>query len=98
MLLAHFMPTIIVRNFWTALAVAFIVGILNASLGMLLRFALDIITLGLVTFLIRLVVTALMLKLVDYLFSGFVLKNFRAALILSVCMALVGTFFQIIIH
>ncbi|MDB5230216.1 MAG: hypothetical protein JWN76_1021 [Chitinophagaceae bacterium] len=98
MLLAHFMPTIKVRSFGTALAVAFIVGILDATVGFLLRLPLNIITLGLLSFLVRLIVTAIVLRIVDYFFRGFVLKNFTAAFILAVCMALVGTIFQNIFY
>ena len=93
-LLANIMPEVKVRSYGTALAVALVVGILNATIGFLLRLPLNIITLGLLSFFVRLLVTAFMIRLADKLFSGFEVKTFAAALIIAVVMALAGTLFS----
>lgn len=93
-LLANIMPEVKVRSYGTALAVALVVGILNATIGFLLRLPLNILTLGLLSFFVRLVVTAFMIRLADKLFRGFEVRTFAAALIIAVVMALAGTLFS----
>ena len=83
-LLANIMPEVKVRSYGTALAVALVVGILNATIGFLL----------LLSFFVRLVVTAFMIRLADKLFRGFEVRTFAAALIIAVVMALAGTLFS----
>ena len=88
------MPEVKVRSYGTALAVALVVGILNATIGFLLRLPLNIVTLGLLSFVVRLIVTAVMIRLADKLFSGFEVRTFAAALLLAVVMAIAGTLFS----
>ncbi len=50
LLLVRVMPTIQVRNYGTAVAVALVVGILNATIGAIIRFPLNLITFWLLSF------------------------------------------------
>lgn len=89
--LAYIMPSVKVRSFGTALGVALVIGLLNATIGALIRFPLNLVTLWLLSFLVRLFVTAIMIKITDKLFSGFEVRDFTTAIIIAVVMAVVGT-------
>lgn len=90
-LLAYIMPQIEVKSFGTALWVAFLVGILNATIGLLMRFPLNLVTLFLLEFIVRLVVTAVVIKIVDKLVSNFKVHGFWPALVIAVALAISGT-------
>ncbi len=92
LLLSHFLPTIIIRNFGTAILVALVIGLLNATIGYLIRFPLNLLTLWLLSFFVRLIVTAIIIKIVDWLFDGFEIKGFLPALILALALAIDGSF------
>lgn len=92
MLLAHFLPTIIIKNYGTAILVALIVGLLNATIGAVLRFPLNLLTLGLLSFFVRLIVTAIVIKLADKLLKDFEIKGFSPALIMALALAIDGSF------
>ncbi|RYE20813.1 MAG: phage holin family protein [Sphingobacteriaceae bacterium] len=92
LLLAHFLPTIIIRDWKTAILVALVIGLLNATVGGLIRFPLNLLTLWLLSFFIRLIVTAIIIKIVDWLFAGFEIKGFLPALILAIALAIDGSF------
>jgi putative membrane protein len=71
LLVAHFVPGFIVNGFGTALIAAVVIGLVNSTLGMLLKvltFPLTILTLGI----FWLVINALMLKFASLLVPGFV--------------------------
>lgn len=93
-LLASVLPSVHIRSYGTAVGVAFVVGILNATIGFLIRLPLNIITLGLLSFIVRLIVSAIMIKLADKLFSGFEVKGWTPAFILAICIAIAGTLFH----
>jgi putative membrane protein len=90
-LLAALLPSVNIRSYGTAIGVALVIGILNATIGFLLRLPLNILTLGLLSFIVRLIVTAVMIKLADKFFSGFEVKGWAPAFILAVCIAIAGT-------
>ena len=90
-LLAALLPSINIKSYGTAIGVALVIGLLNATIGWLLRLPLNIITLGLLSFVVRLVVSAIVIKLADKLFSGFEVKGWGAAFLLAICIALAGT-------
>jgi putative membrane protein len=90
-LLAYLLPSVDIKNYGTAILVALVIGILNATIGWLLRLPLNIVTLGLLSFVVRLVVSAVMIKLADKLFGGFEVKGWGAAFLLAICIAIVGT-------
>jgi len=89
--MTYILPTVKIKNFTTAILVALVIGLLNVTVGFLLRLPMNILTLGLLSFVIRLVVTALMIKLADILFSDFEIKGFMPAVIIAVVMAVVGS-------
>jgi putative membrane protein len=88
--LAYIMPQINIKNYGVAILVALVIGVLNATVGFLLRLPLNIVTLGLLSFFVRLLVSAVIIKLVDKLFRGFEVKGFWPALVLALALALVS--------
>ena len=94
---AYILPKVEIRNFGAAIVVALLLGILNWSVGWVLRGVFSAATLGIAYLvpiiggLIRLVVTAIVLKIVDALVPGFKIHGFTNALILAVIIALVST-------
>jgi putative membrane protein len=84
---AHFVPGFIVSGFFTALIAALVIGLVNGTIGLLLKvltFPLTILTFGIFWLLIN----ALMLKFAALLVPGFVVQGlwpaFWGGLILSV--------------
>ena len=76
-----------------ALIAAAVIGLINATLGLLLKiltFPLTILTLGLFWF----VINAIMLELAAALVRGFYVRNFVAALIGAVMLSLVSSVLQ----
>ena len=89
MLLAYIVPGISVRNFYSALIAALILGLVNAvirPLVILLTLPVNILTLGLFT----LVINALMLWFVATIVKGFDVQNFTAAFFGALILLLVG--------
>jgi putative membrane protein len=93
-LLAALLPSVSIKNYATAIGVALVIGILNATIGFLLRLPLNILTLGLLTFVVRLIVSAVMIKLADKLFPGFEVKGWLPAFIIAICIAIAGSLIQ----
>ena len=86
LLVAHFVPGFFVRGFGTALIAAVVIGLVNGTVGMLLKivtFPLTILTFGIFWLLIN----ALMLKLAAAFVPGFEVRGlwpaFWGGLILS---------------
>jgi putative membrane protein len=87
LLVAHFVPGFFVSGFGTALIAAVVIGLVNGTIGMLLKiltFPLTILTFGI----FWLVINALMLKFAALFVSGFEVRGlwpaFWGGLILSV--------------
>jgi putative membrane protein len=87
LLVAHFVPGFFVRGFGTALIAAVVIGLVNGTIGMLLKiitFPLTIVTFGIFWLLIN----ALMLKFAALFVPGFEVRGiwpaFWGGLILSV--------------
>jgi putative membrane protein len=91
LLLAYMLPSVRVKSFGTALWVAFLIGILNATIGFILRLPFDLVTLFLMEFLVRLFVLAIIIKLVDKLVRNFEVKGFWPAVIIAIALAISGT-------
>lgn len=89
--LAYVLPQVHVKSFWTALWVAFLISLLNATVGFLLRLPLNIVTLGLLTFFVRLIVLAIVIKLVDKLVRNFKVDGFWPALLIAIAMSIATT-------
>lgn len=88
-LTAYILPGVIVDGFGTALIVAVILGLVNAfirPLLLLFTLPLNILSLGLFTF----VINALMIMLVDSLVNGFAVGGFLNALLFSLVLSLIG--------
>jgi putative membrane protein len=90
LLMSKVMTSITIKSYTTAIWVALVIGILNATVGFLFRLPLNLITLFFLTFIVRLLVTAVMIKIADKLFSGFTVRGFTPALILAIVMAIAG--------
>ena len=91
LLTAYILPGVKIKNFGTALGVAFVIGLLNATIGALIRFPLNLVTFWILSFFVRLFVTAVMIKLADYLFKGFEVRSFATALVVAIILAVAGT-------
>lgn len=92
-IVAHIVPGFSVSGPMAALIAALVIGLVNATLGLLLKiltFPLTILTLGLFWF----VINALMLELAAWLVNGFYVRNFIAALIGAVMLSLVSSVLQ----
>ena len=91
LLASRIMPTVKIKSFGTAVGVALVIGILNATIGAILRFPLNLVTLFLLSFFVRLFVLAIVIKITDKFFSGFEVSSFTAAIILACIMAIAGS-------
>ncbi|HEY5407625.1 MAG TPA: phage holin family protein [Ginsengibacter sp.] len=94
--LAFLFPSVTIKNYTTAICVALVIGLLNATIGFSIRLPLDILTLGLITFFIKVFVSAIMIKLASGLFQGFKVKGWVPAFIIAFCMAIAGTLYRYI--
>ncbi len=92
-IVAHVVPGISVSGPVAALIAALVIGLINATLGLLLKiitFPLTILTLGLFWF----VINALMLELASAFVRGFQVRGFVPALIGAVVLSLVSSVLQ----
>lgn len=88
---AMLLPGVHVNNFITAVIVAVVLGILNAfikPLFLLLTLPINILTLGLFTF----VINALLVMLAGLIVPGFVVESFWWALLFSLVLSLINSF------
>jgi len=91
MIVAYVVPGFVLQSFIYALIAALIFGLVNSTLGMILRvvtFPLTLLTFGL--FLI--VINAIMLKMAASVTPGFVVQTWTAALIGAIVLSLVTSF------
>lgn len=92
-IVAHLGLGISVSGPKAALIAAAVIGLINATIGLLLKiitFPLTLLTLGLFWF----VINALMLELAAWLVSGFQVRNFLAAFIGAILLSLVSSLLQ----
>jgi len=92
-IVAHIVPGISVSGPTAALIAALVIGLINATIGLLLKiitFPLTIVTLGLFWF----VINALMLELAAYLVPGFQVRNFFAAFVGAILLSIVSSVLQ----
>lgn len=90
---AQLIPGFHVRGATAALVAAVVIGLVNATLGLLLKiltFPLTILTLGLFWF----VINALMLELAATIVRGFRVDSFAAAFWGAIVLSLVNMFFR----
>jgi putative membrane protein len=90
-ILNYFAPNSVhLDSFLTAILVAIILGVINWTIKPLiglLTLPINLVTLGLFSFIIN----ALMIVLVDYLVKGFEVKNFLWALAFSVVLSIINS-------
>ncbi len=92
-IVAHIVPGIYVSGLKAALIAALVIGLINATIGLLLKiltFPLTILTLGLFWF----VINAFMLELASGLVKGFEVRGFIPALLGAVMLSLVSSVLQ----
>ncbi|HLD20138.1 MAG TPA: phage holin family protein [Patescibacteria group bacterium] len=90
---AYLLPGVDVAGFWTALVAAVVIGIINAVLKpilIILTLPINILTLGLLTF----VINAMLILLASVLVSGFDVANFWSALLFSLLLSLFSLVFN----
>lgn len=93
MISAYILPGVHVKDFVVALILAVILGIINAILRpilLILTLPINILTLGLFTF----VINAFLVMLAARLVKGFSVDNFLWALAFSLVLSLVNGFFH----
>src|SRR5262245_51597956 len=93
MIVAHVIRGFDVTSFGTALIAAIVIGLVNATVGLLLKivtFPLTLITLGIFWF----VINALMLELAATLVSGFTIEGFVPAFFGAIVLSLVNVFLK----
>jgi putative membrane protein len=89
MIVAHIVPGFQVRSFGSALIAALVIGLVNATIGLLLKiltFPLTILTFGL----FLLIINALMIQLASSMLSGFVVAGFWPAFFGAIVLSIVG--------
>jgi putative membrane protein len=90
MIVAYVVPGFDVRSFGAALVASLALGLINSTLGLLLKILtlpLTIVTFGFFLF----VINALMLRMASGLVAGFAVASFGAALVGAVVLAVVST-------
>lgn len=86
---AYLLPGITVSSFWSAIITALVLGIINAFIKpivVLFTLPINILTLGLFTF----VINALLILLVAQIVSGFAVQNFWWALLFSLILSIIA--------
>jgi len=89
-IVSNLVPGFRVASFATALVAALIVGLVNSTLGVILKvltFPLTLVTFGLFLF----VINALMLRMASSVVPGFEVEGFAAAFVGAVVVSLVNT-------
>lgn len=87
-------PGFEISSFWSALLAAVVVGIINATIGFILKiltFPLTIVTIGLFWF----VINALMLKLAAGLVPGFRINGFIPAFLGAIVLSIINLLFRV---
>lgn len=90
---AYLLPGVDVESFWSALIVAVVLAIMNATLKpllILLTIPITLVTLGL----FLLVINAIIILFIDTLIDGFHVSNFWWALAFSLVVSILGALFD----
>lgn len=93
LLLSYILPGIEVSSQWGVLWFALVLGILNGTIGHLLKFmgcAVNFLTLGL----FNLIVNALMVSLADALLDGIHINGFFTVILLSIILSVITSYFN----
>lgn len=95
-IVSHIVPGFYVRGIGAALLAAVVIGLINATLGALLKlitFPLTILTLGI----FWIIINALMLKVATWFVSGFEISGFVAAFLGAIVLMLVNMLFRALV-
>jgi putative membrane protein len=95
-IVAHIVPGISVSGPAAALIAALVIGLVNATLGLILKiltFPLTLLTLGLFWF----VINALMLEVASSFVAGFQVRNFESAFLGAIVLSVVSSLLQWVI-
>ena len=95
MVAANFVKGVEIKNFWTALGVALILGLLNAFLKPILEFLsfpLLILSLGLFS----IVINTIIIVLTSYFVEGFNVANFFSAMLFAIILSIFSWILNII--
>jgi putative membrane protein len=88
LIVCHVVPGFELASFGTALVAALVIGLFNATIGLVLKVVtlpLTVVTLGLFLF----VINALVLWLASHVVKGFVITSFSSALLAAIVLAIV---------
>ena len=88
--LAQVLPDVYLNGFGSAVILVVVLGLLNATVKPILKiigFPITVITLGI----FLLIINVIIIKIADYLMTGFSVKGFVSALILSLALSLVSS-------
>lgn len=97
LIVAYIVPGFELESFGSALIAALVVGLLNATLGFVLKvltFPLSILTLGI----FLLIINAIILLLASAVVPGFKIRGFLAAFLGAVVLMLVRLVFRMLLH
>ncbi len=86
-ILSYVLPGVAVADYWSAVIVAVVLGLLRIVVKpilVILTFPITVVTLGL----FLLVINAIIIMMADYFIGGFAVKNFWWALIFSLLLSL----------
>lgn len=86
---AYVLPSVEIESFGTAMIAAALIGLLNATLGFLLRLIVFPLT-WLLPGLVYLVCDAIMIYIVSRILRGFAVRNFTAAFLCALVVAVVN--------
>lgn len=89
---AFLIPGVTVDGFWSAIIAGVLIALVNATIGTILRlftFPVNILTLGLMSF----IITVLMVLLVDSLMAGFNTSGFFSAMFFAIVLAIIKMIF-----
>lgn len=89
---AHVIPGVRVNGYFTAVLTGIVLAVVNATIGFILRiltFPINILTLGLISF----VITVCMVLLVSRMLTGFSVDGFFTAAIFAVVLAVLKMIF-----
>ena len=89
---AFIIPGVAVDGFFTAILVAVLLALANATIGFILRiltFPINILTLGLMSF----IISVLMVLVVDELMTGFNTTGFFSAMLFALVLAIIKMIF-----
>jgi putative membrane protein len=92
---SYLVPNVVIASFWTALWLALFLGIINMALRpilILITLPINILTLGLFTF----VINALLVLLSSSVIKGFEVNGFWTAMLFSIVLSIISYLLNII--